>query len=71
MLPKEFGFGSGVTCWRRHQGLATRRVCRRLHRVLLDDLGRVGLIDWSRGLDLPLAGLLLEMEQGSDCPESE
>ena len=48
MLPKGLGFGSGVTCWRRLRDWQTAGVWRRLHRVLLDELGKAGLIDWSR-----------------------
>jgi len=48
MLPKELGFGSGVTCWRRLRDWQKAGVWQRLHRVLLDELGKAGLIDWSR-----------------------
>jgi transposase len=48
MLPKELGFGSGVTCWRRLRDWQKAGVWSRLHRVLLDELGKAGLIDWSR-----------------------
>ena len=48
MLPKELGFGSGVTCWRRLRDWQQAGVWRKLHRALLDKLGKVGLIDWSR-----------------------
>jgi transposase len=48
MLPKELGFGSGVTCWRRLREWQKAGVWHRLHRVLLDELGKAGLIDWSR-----------------------
>jgi transposase len=48
MLPKELGFGSGVTCWRRLRDWQKAGVWHRLHRVLLDELGKAGLIDWSR-----------------------
>ena len=52
MLPKELGFGSGVTCWRRLRDWQKAGVWHRLHHVLLDELGKAGLIDWSRaGLD--------------------
>ncbi len=47
MLPKEFGC-SGVTCWRRLRDWRRAGVWRRLHRVLLDRLGKIGAIDWSR-----------------------
>jgi transposase len=48
MLPKELGCGSGVTCWRRLRDWQRAGVWNRLHRVLLDELGTPGLIDWSR-----------------------
>lgn len=47
MLPKEFAC-SGVTCWRRLRGWRKAGVFGRLHRALLDRLGKAGLIDWSR-----------------------
>jgi transposase len=36
MLPKEIGFGSGVTCWRRLRDWQKVGVWCRLHRALLD-----------------------------------
>jgi transposase len=48
MLPKEMGYGSGVTCWRRLRDWQKAGVWRRLHRALLDWLGRSGKVDWSR-----------------------
>jgi transposase len=48
MLPKELGFGSGVTCWRRCREWQKAGVWCRLHRALLDRLGRSGKVDWSR-----------------------
>jgi transposase len=48
MLPQEMGCGSGMTCWRRRRDWQAARVWERLHRVLLDRLGRAGAIDWSR-----------------------
>lgn len=48
MLPKEMGFGSGVTCWRRLRDWQKAGVWRPLHQVLLDRLGRSGRVDWSR-----------------------
>ena len=51
MLPEEFGV-SGVTCWRRLRDWQEAGVWKRLHRVLLDELGKASLIDFSRaGLD--------------------
>jgi hypothetical protein len=43
----EFGC-SGITCWRRLRDWCKDGVFERLHRRLLDRLGRVGLVDWSR-----------------------
>ena len=48
MLPKELGCGSGVTWSRRLRDWQRAGVWNRLHRVLLDELGLPGLIDWSR-----------------------
>jgi transposase len=48
ILPKKMGCGSGVTCWRRLKEWHKAGVWRRLHRVLLDRLGKANHIDWSR-----------------------
>ena len=48
MLPQEMGCGSGVTCWRRLRDWQEAGVWERLHRELLDRLGEVDQIDWSR-----------------------
>lgn len=48
MLPQALGCGSGVTCWRRLKDWQEAGVWRRLHRILLDHLGKAGIIDWSR-----------------------
>src|SRR5215218_6074676 len=40
MLPQEIGCGSGMTCWRRLRDWQAAGVWIRLHRVLLDRLGR-------------------------------
>ncbi len=48
MLPKEMGCGSGSTCWRRLRDWQEAGVWRRLHRVLLDRLGKSDKIDWGR-----------------------
>ncbi len=47
MLPKELGC-SGVTCWRRLRDWRKEGVFERLHRALLDRLGKAGRIDFSR-----------------------
>jgi transposase len=48
MLPKEMGCGSGMTCWRRLRDWQRAGVWDRLHRVLLDRLGKANAIDFSR-----------------------
>ena len=48
MLPREMGCGCGMTCWRRLRDWQRAGVWARLHRVLLDRLGRANAIDWSR-----------------------
>jgi|SRR5208283_4909483 len=47
-LPREMGCGSGMTCWRRLRDWQLAGVWERLHRALLDELGRADKIDWSR-----------------------
>jgi transposase len=49
-LPNELGFGSGVTCWRRVRDWQRAKVWERLHRLLLDELGAQGQLDWTRVL---------------------
>jgi len=48
MLPKEMGCGSGMTCWRRLKEWQEAGVWERLHRELLDRLGKADEIDWER-----------------------
>jgi transposase len=48
MLPQEMGCGSGMTCWRRLRDWQAAGVWAKLHRVLLDRLGRANAIDWGR-----------------------
>ncbi len=48
MLPQEMGCGCGMTCWRRLRDWQAAGVWARLHRVLLDRLGRANAVDWSR-----------------------
>ena len=51
MLPQEMGCGSGVTCWRRLRDCRlTRRLEETTARLLLDRLGREGLLDWSKAV---------------------
>jgi transposase len=47
-LPRELGFGSGWTCWRRMREWAEAGVFDRLHQAVLDRLGERGQLDWSR-----------------------
>ena len=48
MLPREMGCGCGMTCWRRLRDWQAAGVFERLHRALLDRLGRANALDWSR-----------------------
>jgi transposase len=47
-LPREYGYGSGVTCWRRLRGWQQAGVWDTLHQRLLVKLNAAGKIDWSR-----------------------
>src|SRR5215203_2953308 len=47
-LPKQMGCGSGMTCWRRLRDWQAAGVFERLHRALLDRLGRANAIDFGR-----------------------
>ncbi len=47
-LPIELGCGSGNTAWRRLREWQRAGVWERLRQVVLDRLGRQGLLDWSR-----------------------
>jgi transposase len=47
-LPRQLGFGSGWTCWRRMHEWAQAGVFDRLHQAVLDRLGERGRPDWSR-----------------------
>jgi transposase len=48
MLPKEVGFGSGVTCWRQLRDWQKAGVWCRMHRALLNRLRKISRLDWSR-----------------------
>ena len=48
MLPQEMGCGCGMTCWRRLRDWQAAGVFERLHRLLLDRLGRANAIDFGR-----------------------
>ena len=45
MLPREMGYGSGSTCWRRLVEWERAGVWRRLHETLLAELRRRGRLD--------------------------
>jgi transposase len=47
-LPLELGFGSGSTCWRRLRQWQAQGVWRQVHQVILNWLGDLDAIDWSR-----------------------
>lgn len=47
-LPQELGYGSGVTCWRRLRQWQALGVWAGVHRTLLNWLGDLGKIDWTR-----------------------
>ena len=47
-LPKELGWGSGMTCWRRLRHWQANRVWAKLHQAMLSKLREHDRIDWSR-----------------------
>jgi len=47
-LPQEYGYGSGVTCWRRLRDWQQAGVWEALHMHLLTKLNAAGATDWSR-----------------------
>ena len=47
-LPQEYGYGSGVTCWRRLRDWQQAGVWDALHQRLLRKLNAAGRLDWSR-----------------------
>ena len=49
-LPKELGFGSGMTCWRRLRDWQEAGVWERLHELLLAELHAGDELDWSRAI---------------------
>src|SRR5918912_1140407 len=65
LLPREMGCGSGVTCWRRLRDWQQAGVWCRLHRMLLDRLGRADRIDWSRA---SLDSRLVPAKRGAKSP---
>ncbi len=50
LLPKELGWGSGMTAWRRLRAWQKRGVWKKLHAALLAHLHEADLIDWSRAI---------------------
>ena len=49
-LPQEMGCGSGMTCWRRLRDWHKAGVFQRLHEVLLAELRKAGVIDWTHAV---------------------
>jgi transposase len=49
-LPRELGYGSGMTCWRRLRDWNAAGVWDRLHQILLGELREADQLDWSRAL---------------------
>ena len=49
-LPRELGFGSGMTCWRRLRDWQAAGVWSALHGILLVRLQAAGELDWSRAV---------------------
>ena len=49
-LPQEMGCGSGMTCWRRLRDWQAAGVWEKVWRLLLDELGLAGEIDWSKAI---------------------
>jgi transposase len=47
-LPRQLGYGSGWTSWRRMRVWQQAGVFDRLHQRVLDRLGQQGVLDWSR-----------------------
>jgi transposase len=49
-LPRELGYGSGMTCWRRLRDWNAAGVWDRLHQLLFGELREADQLDWSRAL---------------------
>jgi transposase len=49
-LPRELGFGSGSTCYRRLDEWQRAGVWKRLHALLLAELHAAGELEWSRAV---------------------
>lgn len=50
MIPMELGCASGSTCWRRFRDWTRAGVWPQVHHRLLNDLGRLRQVDWSRAV---------------------
>ena len=50
MMPTEMGCASGSTCWRRLRDWTRAGVWPEVHRHLLNHLGKLRAIDWSRAV---------------------
>ena len=68
-LPKDLGFGSGMTCWRRLRDWNEACVWQRLHEILLAELNAASRLDWSRCVvDSSRVGArLLSVWSGDSC----
>ena len=49
-LPRELGFGSGITCWRRLRDWHEAGVWRQLHELLLAERNGAGALGWSEAV---------------------
>ena len=49
-LPRELGFGSGMTCWRRLRDWQQSGVWQKIHEMLLAELRAADAIDFSRAV---------------------
>jgi transposase len=66
LLPtRQLGCGSPVTCWRRLRDWQRAGVWQRLHRQLLEQLGREGRLGWSRA---SLDSLSVRAKRGAARP---
>jgi transposase len=50
LLPRQLGFGSGMTCWRRLRDRHAAGVWQALHELLLTELPGAERLDWSRAV---------------------
>ena len=49
-LPAEYGYGSGVTCWRRLRTWQQAGVWEKLHELLLAELHAADQLEWERAI---------------------